>query len=1120
MHRAAEAKDAEALLLYHAVDEATPDSVIEMLRKVMHGLTQHHEQALAVLVTLGSALVDRNRDKADLDEAVRLLQRALDRHPRNPLYQAQRHILNCLSTALLNRFDLCETKTDIDGAISRLQEAIEVVPDGNRNKLVLLDNLCEAFTRRFIYYEVDSDADGAVEMAGNALDLTPDNHPQEPVRVDALGRSLSRRYEVTGNPADARRAIAAAENALRMITAAHPDYVEFHMNLAITYSTFYRRFLRLRHIADLERAIELLRSVQTDTRNARMHRTVLGKLGVCLVSRYSFLDESADVVEAIALLEETVAMTPDVDEDSRDHLNYLTTAYTARFERLGDIGDIDKSISLLENCLQKPQSVLENYQACKDNLGSALILRFRAISGIRDVDRAIEVLDQVVASTEDKNRNKHGRLTNLGIAHLLRFTETQKLADIQAAVASFENVVKATQESCHPRRDFFLNNLALALNRRFDWRSDIHPGDIDRAIALFEEAVQLCPDNRSGKAAYLNNLVVSLLFRFRREHNFSDIEKAIVSGTACARLTPVTHVDYSSHQFNLGEAWLLHFREKRERVALNIGIQCFSYAALASSGPPRTRFRAASEWSHCAWADRHESLLEACKTVLELLPQVAWLGLPFSNRLHELIQIGNIVNAAAAASLERGTAENAVEWLEQGRSIVWGQLLQLRSPTDELHEIRPDLATRFRQLSSALEKSNDDLTLENAGQSHRRLTAEWQALLSEIRETTKLKRFLLPKTLSELIAVGLPEPVIMLNVSVFRCDALILVPWSTSVKHLPLINFSFEDATRLRNSLGSLLQANGRHIFEDTSRKGKRENLPTGLDTDQVFASILAELWLNVVHPIVEAPELEPKSINQLPRLWWCPTGALTFLPLHAAGVHDNPTPGNKLSDFAISSYIPTLRALRNYPSSLSEDQQKFRLLGVAVPSGSSPLPGTREELGRISDRVGLSRFVPLIGGHATIEAVSCGIEECRWAHFACHGLQDPLDPSQSSLLLTNETHLTISQLTQLSLPHAELAFLSACQTATGDATLTDEAMHLSAGMLHAGYHSVVGTMWSIMDRDAPQVSDDFYRYLLRKNTPDYRESARALHEAVDNLRLKKDRRSFLAWVPFIHIGA
>ena len=80
-----------------------------------------------------------------------------------------------------------------------------------------------------------------------------------------------------------------------------------------------------------------------------------------------------------------------------------------------------------------------------------------------------------------------------------------------------------------------------------------------------------------------------------------------------------------------------------------------------------------------------------------------------------------------------------------------------------------------------------------------------------------------------------------------------------------------------------------------------------------------------------------------------------------------------------------------------------------------------------------------------------------------------------------------------LSHPHGGLAFLSACQTAMGDENLSDEAIHIAAGMLFAGYSRVVGTMWSISDKLAPLVAKDVYGQLFRISTrPDYREAARS----------------------------
>jgi CHAT domain-containing protein len=48
----------------------------------------------------------------------------------------------------------------------------------------------------------------------------------------------------------------------------------------------------------------------------------------------------------------------------------------------------------------------------------------------------------------------------------------------------------------------------------------------------------------------------------------------------------------------------------------------------------------------------------------------------------------------------------------------------------------------------------------------------------------------------------------------------------------------------------------------------------------------------------------------------------------------------------------------------------------------------------------------------------------------------------------------------KLDLKHAQLAFLSACETAKGDREQPDQAIHLAATMLFVGFKSVIGTMW------------------------------------------------------------
>jgi CHAT domain-containing protein len=175
-------------------------------------------------------------------------------------------------------------------------------------------------------------------------------------------------------------------------------------------------------------------------------------------------------------------------------------------------------------------------------------------------------------------------------------------------------------------------------------------------------------------------------------------------------------------------------------------------------------------------------------------------------------------------------------------------------------------------------------------------------------------------------------------------------------------------------------------------------------------------------------------SEHELLHVWWCTTGFLTFLPIHAAGIYgEKAFPGSQLLDFVVSSYIPTLSSLitASYPTTLPNTQ----VLAVALPVESG-LPCTAQELDCITNRVGSSNVKKLLEENATMKNVIDGLEESSFVHFACHGVQDATNPNESALLLAKSSRLTLSHLNHLSLPHAQLAFLSACQTATGDERL------------------------------------------------------------------------------------
>lgn len=256
--------------------------------------------------------------------------------------------------------------------------------------------------------------------------------------------------------------------------------------------------------------------------------------------------------------------------------------------------------------------------------------------------------------------------------------------------------------------------------------------------------------------------------------------------------------------------------------------------------------------------------------------------------------------------------------------------------------------------------------------------------------------------------------------------------------------------------------------------------------------------------------------MTKIPHITWCPTGPLTFLPLHAAGIY-TPSTTLSISDFVVSSYTPNLTTLL-YARTRTVPEGPPRVLIVSQPAtpGQAPLPGVTKEVSALKKH--FPDALNFDGVHATVLPVLDAMKVSSWVHFACHGLQATHDPMQSAFALHNGS-LPLSHLMGASLPHADLAVLSACQTATGDQMLAGEAAHLAGGMMAVGYRSVVATLWSIGDRDAPDVVDAFYAGILGGEKGEEAERAYALHDAVQKLRNKVGDKAFDKWVPFVHFG-
>lgn len=276
---------------------------------------------------------------------------------------------------------------------------------------------------------------------------------------------------------------------------------------------------------------------------------------------------------------------------------------------------------------------------------------------------------------------------------------------------------------------------------------------------------------------------------------------------------------------------------------------------------------------------------------------------------------------------------------------------------------------------------------------------------------------------------------------------------------------------------------------------------------------------------------------TKLTRIWWCTSGPMGSLPIHAAGIYSGDSP-ICVADYAVSSYVPTVAVLNERVKSARTSAGTaagLRTRGIFMVSqpnspGCTSIPGTTVEVKNVAQQAeerGVS-VRSLHGREATVEESLKGLEEFSCVHLACHASQQQNKPLHSGFVLHNG-RLELSTIMKLGWKGADLAFLSACQTSEGDRSVPEEAVHLAAAMLNAGYRGVVATMWSIQDESAPQVSEDFYQHLLGACEEDGQGvgqldgsgAARALHHAIRILRQKVgvSDLDFLAWVPYVHFG-
>ena len=288
-------------------------------------------------------------------------------------------------------------------------------------------------------------------------------------------------------------------------------------------------------------------------------------------------------------------------------------------------------------------------------------------------------------------------------------------------------------------------------------------------------------------------------------------------------------------------------------------------------------------------------------------------------------------------------------------------------------------------------------------------------------------------------------------------------------------------------------------------RQGEDEKNP------EPSLSLFHEMLINPVSDLLDEPEIIIVPDRNLYRVPF------------AAVLDKN---GKYLSETFKVRIVPSLTTLKHIQDTPADFHSRTGALIVGDPDVGHvifhgrlyrnfyPLSGAREEAEMIGRLLGVQ---PLLGQHATKQAVLQRIASVSLIHFAAHGDAErgeiALAPPRSTAEIPQEDDylLKMSDISKVQL-RAKLVVLSCCHSGRGQIR-AEGAVGIARAFLGSGARSVLVALWALEDIATKQFMSCFYEHLVRGES-----ASESLHEAMKWMR-DNGFTSVSEWAPFMLIG-
>jgi tetratricopeptide (TPR) repeat protein len=781
----------------------------------------------------------------------------------------------------------------------------------------------------------------------------------------------------------------------------------------------------------------------------------------------------------------------------------------AEYERTGNIKYLQEGICQAEAALDRASHGQSN-RACRlNNLGNLLARRFDRFGTVDDLERAISLAEEAVELSPWSHPSRASRLNCLGNFLARRYERAGDMKDLEGAIRRAEEAIRIAL-SGDPNRAAYLSSLGGVLAMKFKATGDLD--DIRKAVLSAEESIAITPANSLDRPNWRCNLGSLLKWKFEQSGNVEDIEQAILQAGAALAEIPHDHPNRGTFLSSLADLLVYSHELAPSSSSEEDPLYLYMKSWRCANAPPTVRITAAYKAANILITRKNWKLSSAwLRAAVSLLPTVNLCFLKQRDQQHMVRLFTGFSTLAASVALEAGEGQvHALQVLELGRGIIAGLQLRAQASETNKHLRQPCMMEKLERLP--IQAFSTEVLLKEPRQ-HCQNGFDFGKTVCDIRPQYGFARSLSSKLGDDLRAAAANGPIVLINVSHVRCDAILVQTHATRCLPLPLLR-----DTDVKQRVESLRMT-----------RGSLNTPGTGISMSQT----MEWLWDSVARPVLDALGFQkPPAGAVWPRVWWIPTGLLSLLPLHAAGYHRLGS-YDSVIDRVVSSYSPSITALlhaQRNSTNFHKASGECLLVSMATTPGYPSLCGAETET-RLAARLYPDSASKLILKNPCKKDVISHLNNCEIFHFAGHGMSDPYDPSESCLLLNDWQidPLTVEDLIGLKRYGARrpfLAYLSACSTGENAAEgLLDESINLMTACQLAGFRHVVGSLWETYDEYSEVAAGEFYKVLGAAAIIDDRAIALGVHQASRYLRKhakvaeSSTESNVFAWAAYIHVG-